>query len=502
MESLELLLQGFETALSWNNLLYCAIGVLFGMLVGVLPGLGPAAGTAILLPLTYGLEPITAIIMLAGIYYGSMYGGTITSILINTPGEAASVITCIDGYPLAQQGRAGAALAIAAIGSFIGGTLSLIGLIIFGPIVADKVLKFGPPEFFALVVLGLTLLVALMGKSLIKGLIAALFGLSLAFIGQDPGSGYIRFSFGVTNLTSGIEFIAIAMGLFGFSEILFNIEKGLDNKNATPAKIKGLLPKKEEWSPSLKAIGRGSGLGFVLGLIPGLNSVIPTMISYSMEKKMSKTPDRFGKGAIEGVAGPETANNAYSGSALIPLLTLGIPTSPTIAVLLGAFVMHGLTPGPTLYQTNPTVIWGIIASMFIGNFLLLIMNWPLAGVWAKITLVPFKILLPILLMVTIVGTFSIRNNLFDVLVMLIFGVIGYFFKKMDIPLAPVILTFVLGSVLEKTLVQSLTMFEGNFFEFFTRPISGVILAIAIISLLWSIYGGIRGKKVGVDDVEM
>jgi putative tricarboxylic transport membrane protein len=502
MEAFSYLLQGFETALTWQNLLFCGIGVMFGMFVGVLPGLGPAAGTALLLPLTFTLEPVSAIIMLAGIYYGSMYGGTITSVLINTPGEASSVITCLDGYPLAKKGRAGAVLGIAAIGSFIGGIVSITGLVLMGPIIARQALKFGPPEYFALLVLGLTLLVALMGASLLKGILGALFGLSLAFIGQDPSSGYIRFNFGETYLTNGIEFITMAMGLFGLSELFFNAEKSFREKAEEPPKIKGLLPNKDEWGPSMKAIGRGSILGFFLGLIPGLNSVIPTILSYSLEKKLSKDPSRFGKGAMEGVAGPETANNAYSGGALIPLFTLGIPTSPTIAILLGAFIMHGLTPGPTLFQTNPTVVWGIVASMFIGNTILLIMNWPLAGMWAKITMVPFKVLLPIILMVTILGTYSIRNSMFDVGVMIFFGILGYFLKKSGFPLAPIILTFVLGSLLETTLIQSLTMFEGEFSKFFTRPISATILSIAIISILFSIISSIRGKRISTGDVEM
>lgn len=292
------------------------------------------------------------------------------------------------------------------------------------------------------------------------------------------------------------------MGLFGLSELFFNAEKSFSEKADELPTVKGLLPNKDEWGPSMKAIGRGSILGFFLGLIPGLNSVIPTILSYSLEKKLSKDPSRFGKGAMEGVAGPETANNAYSGGALIPLFTLGIPTSPTIAILLGAFIMHGLTPGPTLFQTNPTVVWGIVASMFIGNAILLIMNWPLAGMWAKITMVPFKVLLPIILMVTILGTYSIRNSLFDVGVMIFFGILGYFLKKAGFPLAPIILTFVLGSLLETTLIQSLTMFEGEFSKFFTRPISATILSIAIISILFSIISSIRGKRISTGDVEM
>ncbi|MEH7224675.1 tripartite tricarboxylate transporter permease [Bacillus sp. JJ1566] len=502
MDTLMYLLSGFETALTWTNLLYCLIGVTFGMFIGVLPGLGPTAGTALLLPLTFALEPISAIIMLSGIYYGAMYGGTITSVLINTPGESASLITCLDGHPLAKQGRAGVALGIAGIGSFIGGCISIIGLILVGPPLAKLALNFGPPEFFAMVFLGLALLLGLMGKSIVKGLLGALFGLSLAFIGQDLSSGVLRFTFGQTHLMSGIDFIAIAMGLFGLSELFLNAESKLSANAEKPPKVQGLLPRREEWKPTMKSIGRGSILGFFIGLIPGTNSVIPTILSYSMEKKLAKDPSRFGKGALEGVAGPETANNSYSGGALIPLFTLGIPSSPTIAVLLGAFVMHGLTPGPALFQDNPTFVWAVIASMFIGNAILLMMNLPMANLWAKITLVPFRILFPIILIITIVGTYALNNSMFDVGAMLVFGILGYFLKKADFPLAPIILAFVLGGLMEQTLIQSLTIFRGDFFEFFMRPISGTILVIAILSIIASVIATIKDKRIVNEDVEM
>lgn len=501
-DSLGYLLSGFQTALTWENLLYCFLGVTCGLLIGVLPGLGATAGTAMLLPLTFSLEPVSAIIMLAGIYYGAMYGGTITSVLINAPGESASLITCLDGYPLAKQGRAGAALGIAAIGSFIGGIISVIGLILIGPTLAKEALRFGPPEFFAIVSLGLVLLVGLMGKSLIKGLLGALFGLLLSFVGQDPTTGLIRFAFGESRLMNGFDFVTVAIGLFGLSELLLNIEERRKGNTEIPPKVKGFLPNRDEWKPSLKAIGRGSVLGFVIGLIPGTNSVIPTILSYSMEKRLSKTPQRFGKGAIEGVAGPETANNSYCGGTLVPLFTLGIPTSPAIAVLLGAFIIHGVTPGPTLFQNHPQVVWGVIASMFIGNFLLLIMNLPLANMWAKITLVPFHLLYPILLILMIVGTYTLHQSMFDVGVMLVFGVLGYLLRKADFPLAPIILTFALGGILEKTLLQSLTIFNGDFLQFFTRPLSGTILTIVILILIVSIAASLRNKKIATDDVEI
>lgn len=498
---MEYFLAGLSMAFSLHNLLFCFIGVTFGMLVGVLPGLGPSAGTALLLPLTFGMEPIAAIIMLAGIYYGAMYGGTITSVLINTPGEAASAITCLEGYPLASQGRAGTALGVAAIGSFIGGTLAIIGLAFIGPPIAKLALKFGPPEFFALMTLGMTMVIGLIGKSVLRGMIAAVIGLTLAVVGMDPVSGAVRFNFGVIELTNGFDFIPLVMGLFGISEILISIESNL--KAEKPPKITGLLPRREEWKPTLAAILRGTGIGFLLGLIPGTNAVIPTMISYSMEKKIAKDPSRFGKGAIEGVAGPETANNAFCGGALVPLFTLGIPSSPTVAILLGAFIMHGLMPGPQLFQKNPDFVWAVIASMFIGNFILLIMNLPMAGVWAKILQIPYKLLFPIILIITILGAYSVNNSMFDVGAMIVFGIAGYFFKKLEIPLAPIVLTFVLGRLIEDALLQSLTIFRGDFFAFFTRPISGTMLIFAIGVFVVSIAAGIRNKKSSLaSDVEM
>lgn len=501
MESLGQLLQGFETAFTWWNLLYCLIGVSIGMLVGVLPGLGPTTGTALLLPITFGMEPVSAIIMLSGIYYGSMYGGTITSVLINTPGEAASVITCLDGYPLAKQGRAGTALGIAGIGSFIGGTVSIIGLAFIGPPLAEFALRFGPPEFFALMVLGLIMVIGLMGRSLVRGMIAAVIGLNLSLIGMDPVSGSVRFTFGEPHLMNGLDFVTVAMGLFGLSEILIGMEN-MTKTEKTP-EVKGLLPRREEWSPTLKSIGRGTGLGFLIGLIPGSNSVIPAILSYSLEKKLAKDPSRFGKGALEGVAGPETANNSYCGAALIPLFTLGIPSSPTIAVLLGAFIMHGLTPGPALFQNNANFVWAVIASMFIGNFLLLIMNLPMAGMWAKIAMIPPKLLYPVILVISVLGAYSISNSLWDVGVMLVFGIIGYMMKKLDIPMAPIVLTFVLGKLMESSLLQSLKIFNGNFFALFERPISGFLLTISILVLFISLIAGIKRKRqFFMSDAEM
>ncbi|MDR1935657.1 MAG: tripartite tricarboxylate transporter permease [Candidatus Accumulibacter sp.] len=495
MDSLMGLWSGFEVAMTWQNLLYCLIGVTVGQLVGVLPGIGPTTATALLIPLTYGMAPVSAIIMLSGIYYGGMYGGTITSVLINTPGEAASVITCLDGHEMAKQGRAGVALGVAAIGSFIGGIASILGLALIGPPLAEFALRFGPTEMFSLMLFGMTMVVGLMGTSIVRGLVAMFIGLTLSTIGMDPVSGMLRFTFGQPFLISGLDLVTISMGLFGLSEIFL----GMENLTAVgkPEKLSSLFPKKEELKSTGGAIARGTGLGFLIGLIPGTSSAIPALISYSLEKRLSKTPGRFGKGAIEGVAGPETANNSYCGGAMIPLLTLGIPSSPTIAILLGAFIMHGLTPGPILFTQDPTFVWGVIASMFIGNLLLVVMNLPLAGWWAKIAMIPAKLLYPIVLIVCIVGAYTVSNDLWDVGVMLVFGVVGYVMKKIDIPMAPIVLTYVLGTMMEKALLQSVKMNNGSLIGLVQSPISLAILILAAIVLVGSVLAEIKNKKAAI-----
>ncbi|MEM1484430.1 tripartite tricarboxylate transporter permease [Oscillospiraceae bacterium PP1C4] len=492
MESFMGLISGFGVALSWWNLLYCLIGVVVGMLVGVLPGIGPTTATALLIPLTYGMEPVSAIIMLAGIYYGGMYGGTITSVLINTPGEAASVITCMDGYPLAKQGRAGVALGVSAIGSFIGGTISVLGLALVGPPLAEFALRFGPTEMFSLMLFGLTMVIGLMGTSLIRGLVAVFIGLTLSIIGMDPVSGALRYTFNQPFLVGGLDLVTISMGLFGLSEIFI----GMENLSAVgkPEKINKLLPERDEIKPTLGAIIRGSLLGFFTGLIPGTSSAVPALLSYSLEKRLSKHPEKFGKGAIEGVAGPETANNSYCGGAMIPLFTLGIPSSPTIAILLGAFIMHGLTPGPVLFTQNPTFVWGIIASMFIGNAMLLIMNLPMAGWWAKIAQVPAKLLYPIVLIISVLGAYTVSNDLWDVGVMLVFGVLGYIMKKIDIPMAPIVLTYVLSSMMESALLQTVKMNNGSAIGLIKSPISAVMLLLSAFVLVASLYAELKNKK--------
>ncbi|MDF2524155.1 MAG: transporter [Clostridiales bacterium] len=493
MDSLSYLLSGFATVSSGINLLYCVIGVVFGMLVGVLPGLGPTAGTAMLLPLTFGMSATESIIMLGGIYYGAMYGGTITSVLINTPGETASVITCLDGHPLAKKGRGGAALGVAAIGSFIGGLFALAGMLLIGPVLAKQALRFGPPEFFSLILMGLTLVIGLLGKSLIKGLMVALLGLLLSMIGIDPFNGTIRFAYGSDNLMDGINFISLSMGAFALTEIFSNLKEDI-SKKVEMAKINGLFPEKHEWPIVLKSIGRGSILGFLIGLIPGTGASIPTVLSYTIEKKTSKHPEKFGTGVIEGVAGPETANNAYSTASIIPLFTLGIPTSPAMAVLMGAFIIHGLSPGPTMFTDHPEVVWPVIASMFIGNVILVFLNLPLARFWAQISKVPNKVLFPVITMISILGVYSINASMFDVMVMFVVGIIAYFLKEAGFPLVPLILTFVLGDQLELSLDQSMTMFKGNITGFFTRPISAVLLCIVAATLIYSAFGNRKIKE--------
>jgi putative tricarboxylic transport membrane protein len=492
LDALGLLLQGFQSALTLNNLFFCLIGVTVGQFIGVLPGLGPVAGTALLIPLTFGLDPTPAIIMLAGIFYAAMYGGTITSVLINTPGESASVITCIDGYQMARQGRAGAALGVAAIGSFIGGLVAIFCLTFLGPPIARFALRFGPPEFFAVMMFGLLLIVGLMGKSVVKGLIAVFLGLLLSLIGQDPATGAERFLFNQLNLLDGIDFLVLAMGMFGVSEIFLNAEQSMDM--AKPPKVKGLIPPRGEWGPATKAIGRGTALGMALGLVPGSSASIASLLSYSLEKRVSKDPSRFGKGAIEGVAGPETANNAYAGAALIPLFTLGIPSSPTVAILLGAFTMHGLIPGPLLYQKNPDFIWTVIASMFIGNCMLLVMNLPMANWWAKVARVPYKLLAPLVLMICMVGVYSVKRNLWDVGLLIFFGVVGYFMKKLQIPAAALLLSFILGNNIEFTMIQTMALSPHGLWYLFMRPISGFLMVLCLVILALSILSAIKKKR--------
>ncbi|MBM4330922.1 MAG: tripartite tricarboxylate transporter permease [Deltaproteobacteria bacterium] len=495
MDALQYWILGFSVATLPLNLLYAFIGCVLGTLIGVLPGLGPAAGTAILIPITFGLDPLGGIIMLAAIYYGAMYGGTITSVLVNVPGEAASVITCLDGYQMAKQGRGGPALGIAAIGSFIGGTFATLALMVVSLPLATFALRFGPPEIFALLVVGLSLVTGLSGRSMLAALIMTFFGLMLSMIGMDPVRGAPRFTFGVPPLYDGVGFIPVVMGLFGVGEILLSMEKPV--LEVIKTKFTDLLPKRKEWGVSAGAIGRGTVIGFFLGLIPGIGAIIPTFLAYVVEKKVSKHPEKFGTGIIEGVASPETANNSYANAAMVPLLSLGIPGSPTLAVLMGAFIIHGLTPGPFLFKERPDVVWGLIASLYVGNVMLLILNLPLVGLWAKLLEIRYQFLYPGILLFCILGAYSMNQSVFDVGVMIGFGVLGYIFRKLDWPLAPTILALILGPMMERALRTSLEMSAGDITILFTRPISAVLLAVAAIVLI-SPAIRLLGKRAGKD----
>jgi len=476
MDTLQHLLTGLAAAASLQNLSFALIGCILGTLIGVLPGLGPAAGTAILIPLTFTLDPIGALIMLSAIYYGAMYGGTITSVLINVPGEAASVVTCFDGYQMAKQGRGGTALGIAAIGSFVGGIAATLALIVVAPPLARVALSFGPPEFFALMLVGLALITGLSGQSLLPALVMAVLGLLFALVGIDPVRGAPRFTFGVPSLYDGVGFIPVVMGLFGVAEILLTIEKPY--RQVIKTNLSSLLPSRPEWRRALGAIGRGTGIGFFLGLIPGVGSIIPTFVAYVFEKRISKTPEQFGQGAIEGVAAPETANNAYANAAMIPLLTLGIPSSPTIAVLMGAFIINGLTPGPFLFKERPDLVWAVIASFMIGNVLLLVLNLPFVGLWARLLHLPYQYVCVGTLLFCVIGAYSLQQSVFDVGVMIACGIIGYGLRKVDLPIAPLVLGLILGPFIEKSLRTSLEMSGGDFSIFFTRPLCLGLLVIA------------------------
>ena len=493
MDFLNPVIDGFGVVLQPMNLLYCLIGVVIGMLIGVLPGLGPAATIAILLPVTYGVEPVSAIIMLAGIFYGAQYGGTITSVLLRLPGEASSVVTVFDGFALAKQGKAGTALGIAAIGSFFGGTVSIIGLTLLAPIVAGFALDFGPPEYAALAVLGVLLVSTIGQGGKLKAVIAAAIGLLLASVGRDTFTGATRFTFDSLNLADGIDFVPIAMGLFGLGEILYHLEER-HNKVHTPAVIANIWPSRKEIRQSSAAIGRGSLIGFVLGVLPGGGAVISSLVAYAFEKKRSKTPERFGRGAIEGVAAPETANNAAATSSFIPLLTLGIPANATMALMYGALLIHGIPPGPQLVSDHPDLFWGVINSMYIGNILLLIMSIPMVGMFVKILRVRPAILAPITVLITMLGVYTVANRVFDIFMVIVFGVIGYLMKKFGFEPGPLVLAFVLGSLMEISVRQSLRIFDGNPAGFFTRPISGTVLAIVFAAIAFPLIQQVRTKR--------
>ncbi|MEX2615517.1 MAG: tripartite tricarboxylate transporter permease [Alphaproteobacteria bacterium] len=481
---------GFSIAFTPTNLMFAFAGVFLGTLIGALPGIGPSAGVAVLLPVTFGMPPVTAMIMLAGIYYGAMYGGTITSVLINTPGESASVMTTLDGYQMALKGRAGAALGMAAIGSFIAGTVGVVLLMIAAPPLAEFAITFGPPEYFALMLLGLTTLASLTGGSMIKGLLMAVVGLTLGTIGIDLMIGAPRFTFDNVNLLDGLDFLPVAVGLFAVGELLFNIYRPIRSK-PIKAKLSGLLPTRQDWRDSSGAITRGTAIGFFVGMLPGAGATISSFLAYATEKRVSKRPEKFGTGVIEGVAAPESANNAASTGALIPLMALGIPGSGTTAVMLGALTLYGMQPGPLLMSTHPDVFWGLVASMYIGNVMLLILNLPLAPMFASILRVPYSILIPIIIGIALFGVYSVENSLFNVGVTIVFGGIGFVMRLYGYPPAPLVLALVLGPMLERAMRQSLQMSLGELDIFVTRPISATILAFALAAVLFPFFVWLR-----------
>jgi putative tricarboxylic transport membrane protein len=489
---------GFATCLTPMNLLYCFIGVFVGTLIGVLPGIGPVGTISLLLPATFRVEPVSAIIMLAGIYYGAMYGGSTTSILVNIPGEAASVITCLDGYQMARKGRAGAALGISAFGSFIAGTIGVIALMFLAYPLANFALRFGPPEYFSLMCLGLAILTYLAHGSMLKALSMAMAGMLLSLIGLDAITGVPRFTMDVVNLMDGVGLVPVAMGLFGISEVLINVEESI-RRDVVRAKIKGLLPNREEWRRSKWPILRGTLIGFFLGILPGGGAVVSSFISYGVEKKLSREPEKFGSGMIEGVAGPEAANNAAVGGAFVPLFTLGIPANVTMAVLLGALMIHGLIPGPMLLKQHPEVFWGTVTSMYVGNILLLLLNLPLIGLWVKVLKVPYRILFPLIILFCLIGAYSLNNTTFDIAVMTVFGLIGYLMKKFQYEGAPLLLAFVLGPMMEQALRQSLLISHGSFSIFFTRPISAVAMGLALLLIVSYLFPAFRKKRLNLEE---
>jgi putative tricarboxylic transport membrane protein len=486
MDFLSALHIGLATAFQPLNLLYCFIGVFVGTMIGVLPGIGPTGAMAILLPITFNIPPVSAIIMLSGIFYGAMYGGSTTSILVNIPGEAASVITCIDGYQMARQGRAGPALGIAAFGSFIAGVIGIVCLAFLAPSLSDMALKFGPAEYFSVMILGLTLVTYLSSGSMVKALMMAVLGIILGCVGQDPIFAKPRLTYGTQALFDGVGIVPLVMGLFGISEVFLNIEIKEEKRKVYETKIRGLLPSREDWRISARPIVRGSIIGFLIGVLPGGGGAISSFTSYALERKFSKNPEKFGKGAIEGVAGPESANNASTMGGMIPLLTLGIPCNPVMAMLLAALMIHGTAPGPLLIQNHPELFWGVIVSMILGNLLLLVLNLPCIGLWVKLLTVPYEILFPLIILFCLIGVYSIKFMVADIIIMLVFGFLGYLMKKYEFGGAPLVLAFILGPMLETNLRRALIISQGSFGIFFHRPISFVCLLMAFFFILYPI----------------
>ncbi|MBE0581542.1 tripartite tricarboxylate transporter permease [Devosia sp.] len=493
MDLISSLALGFSVALDPINILYCFIGVLLGTLVGVLPGIGPTATIAMLLPITFTLGPETSLIMLAGIYYGAQYGGSTTAILINLPGESSSAVTAIDGYQMARKGRAGAALATAAIGSFFAGTVATLLLAFFAPPLARAALNFGAPEYFSLIVLGLLVSIALAHGSILKALAMIVLGLLLGMVGQDIYTGTPRFTFGVRELFGGLNFVAVAVGVFGVAEILRNLENEKEREVGVKA-VTNLWLTKDDIRRIVGPVLRGTALGSVLGVLPGGGHILSSFASYSAEKRLSKTPEEFGKGAIEGVAGPESANNAAAQTSFIPLMTLGIPAHPVMALMIGAFILQGITPGPNVINEEPALFWGIIASMWIGNLLLVILNLPLIGLWVKMLTIPYRVLFPAIVLFACIGTFSINQNIYDIYAIAFFGIVGYLLIRFGCEPAPLLLGFVLGPLLEEHLRRAMIISRGDPMIFVERPISATLLGMALLAVIVAVLPSIRKKR--------
>jgi len=502
-ETLQNLALGFSVALQPSVLLYAFVGCVVGTLVGVLPGVGPLAGISLLLPATFGLTATNAIVMLAGIYYGAMYGGSTTSILMRIPGEAASVMTCIDGYAMARKGRGGAALAIAAIGSFIAGTGSVIALMLLAPPLANFALRFGPPEYFALLLLGLLVLAYMSGGSMVKSLAMAVLGLLLGMIGIDQMSGYFRFAYGVVELGDGLGVVPIAVGLFGIAEVLATAGQEVPPTVLKPT-LRELLPSRQEWRDSVMPIGRGTVLGFLIGIIPGSAHIISSFVSYAVERRLSRHPEEFGKGAVAGVAGPESANNSATSGAFVPMLALGVPSGPIPAVMLAALMVHGVSPGPLLITQQPELFWGFIASMYVGNLMLLALNLPMVGIFVNVLRVPYSFLYPSIIMFCVVGVYAVNGSVVDVWIALLMGALGYILRKLGFETAPIVLGAILAPMIELAFRQSLSMSDGQYSIFVSRPISGTLLAfgtaLVLLNLVsWMVRGLDWRRRIPLDE---
>jgi len=497
MELIDNLILGFSTASTLSNLAFCLIGVLLGTLIGVLPGIGATATIAMLLPITFQIgDPVASLIMLAGVYYGAQYGGSTTAILINMPGESSSAVTAIDGYQMARNGRAGAALATAAIGSFFAGTVSTFLIALFAPPLTAIALKFGAAEYVSLMIVGLISSIALAHGSVIKAIGMVLLGLLLGLVGTDVVSGAPRFIMGITDYADGLNFVAVAVGVFGIAEILRNLENEHD-RSVLITNVQGLLPTREDFRRMAAPILRGTAIGSALGILPGAGAILAAFASYTIEKRVSKHPEQFGKGAIEGVAGPESANNAGAQTSFIPMLTLGIPTNPVMAMMIGAMIIQGIVPGPNVVSEQPALFWGIIASMWIGNFLLIVLNLPLIGLWVKLLTVPYYILFPIIMAFCAIGIYSVNSNAYDLYAVAFFGILGYAMMKLRCEPAPLLLGFVLGPLLEENLRRAMILSKGDPSTFITRPISAGLLVLALAVLIIVFLPAVRRKRAEV-----